>query len=258
MRVAVVDMGTNSTRLLGRRRRGRADHRARAALDGDSPRARGRHVATALGRGDRGRVRHRRRLPRADRVARRRRTSVAIATSAVRDAENSGAFVGELRERFALDARILSGDDEARLTYLGHHRTSAPDSEDDARRRHRRRLDRARRRLRLRGLLSRFARRRHRPPYRAPHHPRPGRAGRARDARQRRALADRRRARRLGLRARPQRASASRARRPRSRRSTRRSTPTTRTRSTARRSRSRRSSACTRSWPRRRSRSASR
>ena len=45
--------------------------------------------------------------------------TVAIATSAVRDAENRGAFFGELRERFALDARVLSGDDEARLTYLG-------------------------------------------------------------------------------------------------------------------------------------------
>ena len=37
----------------------------------------------------------------------------------MRDAENRGAFCGELRERFALDARVLSGDDEARLTYLG-------------------------------------------------------------------------------------------------------------------------------------------
>ena len=45
--------------------------------------------------------------------------TIAIATSAVRDAENRGAFCGELRERFALDARVLSGDDEARLTYLG-------------------------------------------------------------------------------------------------------------------------------------------
>jgi exopolyphosphatase / guanosine-5'-triphosphate,3'-diphosphate pyrophosphatase len=43
----------------------------------------------------------------------------AIATSAVRDAENSGAFVAELRERFELDARILDGAEEARLTYLG-------------------------------------------------------------------------------------------------------------------------------------------
>jgi exopolyphosphatase/guanosine-5'-triphosphate,3'-diphosphate pyrophosphatase len=44
---------------------------------------------------------------------------VAVATSAVRDAENSGAFTGELRERFAFSARVLDGTEEARLTYLG-------------------------------------------------------------------------------------------------------------------------------------------
>jgi exopolyphosphatase / guanosine-5'-triphosphate,3'-diphosphate pyrophosphatase len=44
---------------------------------------------------------------------------VAIATSAVRDARNGGAFLAELRERFALDARIVDGAEEARLTYLG-------------------------------------------------------------------------------------------------------------------------------------------
>src|SRR6478736_471080 len=43
----------------------------------------------------------------------------AIATSAVRDAENSGAFLAELRERFALNAQLLDGAEEARLTYLG-------------------------------------------------------------------------------------------------------------------------------------------
>ena len=43
----------------------------------------------------------------------------AIATSAVRDAENSSMFLAELRERFALDARIVDGAEEARLTYLG-------------------------------------------------------------------------------------------------------------------------------------------
>jgi exopolyphosphatase/guanosine-5'-triphosphate,3'-diphosphate pyrophosphatase len=42
-----------------------------------------------------------------------------IATSAVRDAANGGAFVAELRERFALSARVLGGDEEARLTYIG-------------------------------------------------------------------------------------------------------------------------------------------
>jgi exopolyphosphatase / guanosine-5'-triphosphate,3'-diphosphate pyrophosphatase len=43
----------------------------------------------------------------------------AIATSAVRDAGNSSAFIAELRERFALSARVLDGEEEARLTYLG-------------------------------------------------------------------------------------------------------------------------------------------
>jgi exopolyphosphatase/guanosine-5'-triphosphate,3'-diphosphate pyrophosphatase len=43
----------------------------------------------------------------------------AIATSAVRDASNGSAFAAELRERFALSARVLDGEEEARLTYLG-------------------------------------------------------------------------------------------------------------------------------------------
>lgn len=42
-----------------------------------------------------------------------------IATSAVRDAENGGAFAAELRERFAVNARVIDGDEEARLTYTG-------------------------------------------------------------------------------------------------------------------------------------------
>jgi exopolyphosphatase/guanosine-5'-triphosphate,3'-diphosphate pyrophosphatase len=44
---------------------------------------------------------------------------MAIATSAVRDAVNGEAFIAELRERFELDARMLTGEEEARLTYLG-------------------------------------------------------------------------------------------------------------------------------------------
>ena len=42
-----------------------------------------------------------------------------LATSAVRDASNAGAFIAEFRERYALDARILTGEEEARLTYVG-------------------------------------------------------------------------------------------------------------------------------------------
>lgn len=44
---------------------------------------------------------------------------VALATSAVRDATNGDAFIAELRERFALDAHVIGGTEEARLTYLG-------------------------------------------------------------------------------------------------------------------------------------------
>ena len=44
---------------------------------------------------------------------------LAIATSAVRDASNGDAFIAELRERFGLDARLLTGEEEAHLTYLG-------------------------------------------------------------------------------------------------------------------------------------------
>jgi exopolyphosphatase/guanosine-5'-triphosphate,3'-diphosphate pyrophosphatase len=43
----------------------------------------------------------------------------SIATSAVRDAANGEAFVAELRERFAFSARVLDGEEEARLTYTG-------------------------------------------------------------------------------------------------------------------------------------------
>jgi len=118
MRVAVIDMGSNSTRLLV------------AEVDGERIRELERHsTVTRLGRG----VDTSRKLS-ADAIedvcdtvggylelVERHDVEqlVAVATSAVRDAENSGAFCGELRERFLLSARVLSGDDEARLTYLG-------------------------------------------------------------------------------------------------------------------------------------------
>jgi exopolyphosphatase/guanosine-5'-triphosphate,3'-diphosphate pyrophosphatase len=117
-RVAVVDMGTNSTRLLV------ADVEGEEVTEVER-----RSTVTRLGRGvdTSGQLAadaieevcdtvasyidiYRPLEP--DRV-------VALATSAVRDASNSGVFLAELRERFALDARILPGADEARLTYLG-------------------------------------------------------------------------------------------------------------------------------------------
>lgn len=45
--------------------------------------------------------------------------TIAVATSAVRDASNGDAFLAELRERFSLQGRIISGSEEAQLTYRG-------------------------------------------------------------------------------------------------------------------------------------------
>ena len=45
--------------------------------------------------------------------------TTAVMTSAVRDASNGAAFADAVRTRFGFDARILDGDEEARLTYLG-------------------------------------------------------------------------------------------------------------------------------------------
>jgi len=54
-------------------------------------------------------------------------TIEAIATSAVRDASNGSAFVAELRERFALSARVIDGEEEARLTYMGATSENRPE-----------------------------------------------------------------------------------------------------------------------------------
>ncbi|HEY6730771.1 MAG TPA: Ppx/GppA phosphatase family protein [Solirubrobacterales bacterium] len=117
-RVAVIDVGTNSTRLLV----------ADVAGGRVSPVER-RSTVTRLGRG----------VDLSGRLASEAIEDVcdaiggyvgileelgaetvdAIATSAVRDADNGSAFIAELRERFALSARILDGEEEARSTYVG-------------------------------------------------------------------------------------------------------------------------------------------
>jgi exopolyphosphatase/guanosine-5'-triphosphate,3'-diphosphate pyrophosphatase len=118
VRVAVVDIGTNSTRLLigdveetgvvevERRttvtNMGRGvDHSGLICTDAVDD------VCTVIGD-----YKARYEEMGAERVS-------AIATSAVRDAVNGDAFIAELRERFGLDARLLTGNEEANLTYLG-------------------------------------------------------------------------------------------------------------------------------------------
>ena len=117
-RVAVIDIGTNSTRLLV------AD-----VTDGHVHELDRRTRVTRLGRGlDLSGSLATEAIEAvceviAEYVAAYERQDVdavtAIATSAVRDASNGEAFIAELRERFALTARILDGEEEALLTYRG-------------------------------------------------------------------------------------------------------------------------------------------
>ncbi|HVX95528.1 MAG TPA: Ppx/GppA phosphatase family protein [Polyangia bacterium] len=44
---------------------------------------------------------------------------VAVATSAVREAQNGGEFVRAARDEVGIDIRVIRGDEEARLIYLG-------------------------------------------------------------------------------------------------------------------------------------------
>lgn len=116
-RVAVIDVGSNSTRLLV------------ADVDGGVAVLERQSRVTRLGRGvDLSGQLSDEAIEAAcgaigDYVAICRDLEVgavtAIATSAVRDASNGAAFVAELRERFALSARVLDGEEEARLTYRG-------------------------------------------------------------------------------------------------------------------------------------------
>jgi len=118
VRVAVADLGTNSTRLLV------AD-----VADGQVRELERRSVVTRLGdgvdaSGRLGEAAQERVLDvlavYAEAIERHGcERQVAVLTSAVRDAANGAAFAATVRERFGLDARTIEGDEEARLTYLG-------------------------------------------------------------------------------------------------------------------------------------------
>jgi exopolyphosphatase/guanosine-5'-triphosphate,3'-diphosphate pyrophosphatase len=118
VRVAAVDLGSNSTRLLV------AD-----VADEQIDEVVRRLKITRLGEG----VDERKRLLPAP-IARVRNVltdfrreaeslgaerTLAIATSAVRDAENGEAFLGEVEWSYGFTTRLLSGHDEAQLTFRG-------------------------------------------------------------------------------------------------------------------------------------------
>jgi exopolyphosphatase/guanosine-5'-triphosphate,3'-diphosphate pyrophosphatase len=118
MRVAVVDIGTNSTRLLI------------ADVDGSDVVERDRRsVVTRLGEGvDANGALGDEPQERVFRVLESYAEAIeadgckartAVMTSAVRDASNGARFVEVVCERYGLDGRTLSGDEEARFTFLG-------------------------------------------------------------------------------------------------------------------------------------------
>jgi exopolyphosphatase / guanosine-5'-triphosphate,3'-diphosphate pyrophosphatase len=118
VRVAVVDIGSNSTRLLiadvGAGTLQEVERRsivtrlgegvdATGAL-GDAPQARVFAVLDEY-------------TAAMDAAGCERRS--AVLTSAVRDAANGPAFTAAVRQRYGLEARTLTGDEEARLTFRG-------------------------------------------------------------------------------------------------------------------------------------------
>src|ERR1700736_1505524 len=127
MRIAVVDIGTNSTRLLIAER---DDGRVTAELER-------RSVVTRLGAGV---DKDKRLQPESmDRVFKaldefqqairehEATTKLAVLTSAVRDAANGREFAQTVKTRYGLDPHILTGDDEAKLTFLGATSERDPD-----------------------------------------------------------------------------------------------------------------------------------
>jgi exopolyphosphatase / guanosine-5'-triphosphate,3'-diphosphate pyrophosphatase len=117
-RVAAVDIGTNSTRLL--------------VADVDDGRVADIERETRVTRLGEGVDERRRLLPVP--IARVRNTlsdyrraaeqlgaerTLAIATSAIRDADNGEAFLGEVQWSYGFATRLLSGHDEALMTYRG-------------------------------------------------------------------------------------------------------------------------------------------
>jgi exopolyphosphatase / guanosine-5'-triphosphate,3'-diphosphate pyrophosphatase len=128
MSVAVIDIGTNTTRLL-----------VAEVEDGEVVELERRTTITSLGQGvdASGRLAQEAMDRVAEAIAVYREVIdrlgaervVALATSAMRDAENGPEFRDFLQQRFGIDAHTISGDEEARLTFLGA--TSSRNDDDE-------------------------------------------------------------------------------------------------------------------------------
>ena len=117
-RVGVVDLGTNSTRLLVADVEdgtvSELDRRLTITRLGEGVDARRLLLPTAIARVRNVLADYRHTLD-----ERRAEQTLAFATSAVRDAENGEAFLGEIEWSYGFATRLLSGAEEALLTFRG-------------------------------------------------------------------------------------------------------------------------------------------
>jgi exopolyphosphatase/guanosine-5'-triphosphate,3'-diphosphate pyrophosphatase len=117
-RVAAVDLGTNATRLLvADVVDGRVDEvvrRTRITRLGEGVDERRRLLPVPVARVRNVLTEYRREL---EQLGAER--TLAVATSAVRDAENGEAFLGEVEWSYGFATRLLSGAEEAALTLRG-------------------------------------------------------------------------------------------------------------------------------------------
>jgi len=117
-RIAVIDTGTNSTRLLvadvEQRSVKELDRRTTITRLGEGVDRTGR-----LNRNAKERVRSCISLYASILVEYEPLTTVILATSSVRDAEDGADFLAEIAQLYSYDHRILSGDEEARLSFSG-------------------------------------------------------------------------------------------------------------------------------------------
>jgi len=118
MRVAAIDLGTNTTRLLvaevNAERVEEISRRTTITRLGEGVDARRRLLPLPIARVRNALSDYRRQLEAlgAERM-------LAVATSAVRDAENGEAFLGEIEWSYGFTTRLLTGEEEADLTVRG-------------------------------------------------------------------------------------------------------------------------------------------
>jgi exopolyphosphatase/guanosine-5'-triphosphate,3'-diphosphate pyrophosphatase len=125
MRVAVVDLGTNTTRLLVTDvEDGRVHELVRRSVVtrlGEGVDATGRLADGAIERVSEVLEDYRRTI---DELGPER--TITVATSATREAVNGPEFRQLVHDRFGLDVQIIPGEEEARLTFLGATATRTP------------------------------------------------------------------------------------------------------------------------------------